>query len=60
MSISVKRISMELHIQSIQFKEAKKAPKMADLMGMSDEEFKFNKDYVDGILNGTIDPSKLQ
>ena len=33
---------------------------MADLLGMSDEEFKFNKDYVDGILNGTIDPSKLQ
>ena len=47
-------------VESIQFKEAKKAPKMADLLGMSDEEFKFNKDYVDGILNGTIDPSKLQ
>ena len=47
-------------VESIQFKDAKKAPKMADLMGMSDEEFKFNKDYVDGILNGTIDPSKLQ
>ena len=47
-------------VESIQFKDAKKAPKMADLLGMSDEEFKFNKDYVDGILNGTIDPSKLQ
>lgn len=47
-------------VESIQFKDAKKAPKMADLMGMSDEEFKFNKEYVDGILNGTIDPSKVQ
>ena len=47
-------------IESIQFKEAKKAPEMADLMGMSDEEFKFNREYLNGILNGTIDPSQLQ
>ena len=47
-------------VESIKFKDAKKAPEMSDLLGMSDEEFKFNKDYVDGILNGTIDPSKLQ
>ncbi|MBO5966156.1 MAG: hypothetical protein J6P91_03290 [Methanobrevibacter sp.] len=45
-------------VKSIQFKDAKKAPKMADLMGMSDEEFKFNREYLDGIFNGTIDPSQ--
>ena len=45
-------------VESIQFKDAKKAPKMADLMGMSDEEFKFNREYLDGIFNGTIDPSQ--
>ena len=45
-------------VGSIQFKDAKKAPKMADLMGMSDEEFKFNREYLDGIFNGTIDPSQ--
>ena len=45
-------------VESIQFKDAKKAPKMADLMGMSDEEFKFNREYIDGIFNGTIDPSQ--
>ena len=47
-------------VESIEFKDAKKAPKMADLMNMSDEEFEFNKEYVNGILNGTIDPSTLQ
>ena len=47
-------------VESIEFKDAKKAPKMADLLGMSDEEFEFNKEYVNGILNGTIDPSTLQ
>ena len=47
-------------VESIEFKDAKKAPKMADLMNMSDEEFEFNKEYVKGILNGTIDPSTLQ
>ena len=31
---------------------------MADLMGMSDGEFEFNREYVDGIFNGTIDPSQ--
>ena len=45
-------------VESIQFKDAKKAPKMADLMGMSDEEFKFNREYLDGIFNGTIDPTQ--
>lgn len=45
-------------IKSIEFKDAKKAPKMADLMGMSDEEFKFNREYLDGIFNGTIDPTQ--
>ena len=45
-------------VGSIQFKDGKKAPKMADLMGMSDEEFKFNREYLDGIFNGTIDPSQ--
>jgi len=45
-------------IKSIEFKDAKKAPKMADLMGMSDEEFEFNREYIDGIFNGTIDPSQ--
>ena len=45
-------------IKSIEFKDAKKAPKMADLMGMSDGEFEFNREYVDGIFNGTIDPSQ--
>ena len=45
-------------VGSIQFKDAKKVPKMADLMGMSDEEFKFNREYLDGIFNGTIDPSQ--
>ncbi|WP_298536210.1 hypothetical protein [uncultured Methanobrevibacter sp.] len=45
-------------INSIEFKDAKKAPKMADLMGMSDEEFEFNREYIDGIFNGTIDPSQ--
>ena len=47
-------------VESIQFKDAKKAPKMADLLGMSDEEFKFNREYIKGIFNGTIDPSTLQ
>ena len=45
-------------VESIQVKDAKKAPKMADLMGMSDEEFKFNREYLDGIFNGTIDPTQ--
>ena len=47
-------------VESIEFKEAKKAPKMADLLNMSDEEFEYNREYVNGILNGTIDPSELQ
>ncbi len=51
---------LEPMIESIEFKDAKKAPSMAELMNMSDEEFKYNEEYVDGILNGTIDPSTLQ
>ena len=47
-------------VESIEFKDAKKAPKMADLMNMSDEEFEFNREYIKGIFNGTIDPSTLQ
>ena len=33
---------------------------MADLLNMSDEEFKYNREYINGILNGTIDPNQLQ
>lgn len=51
---------LEPLIKSIEFKEAKKAPSMAEVMGMSDEEFKYNKEYVDGIFNGTIDPNQMQ
>ena len=47
-------------VESIEFKNSKKAPSMADVLNMSDEEFKFNKEYVDGIFNGTIDPSTMQ
>ena len=47
-------------VESIEFKDSKKAPKMSKILNMSDEEFKFNKDYVDGIFNGTIDPNELQ
>ena len=47
-------------VESIEFKDAKKAPKMADLLNMSDEEFEFNREYIKGIFNGTIDPSTLQ
>ena len=47
-------------VESIKFKDAKKAPKMADVMGMSDEEFEYNREYLNGILNGTIDPNELQ
>ena len=47
-------------LKSIQFKDAKKAPKMSSLLNMSDEEFKYNREYINGILNGTIDPSTLQ
>ena len=47
-------------IKSVEFKDSKKAPKMADLLNMSDEEFKYNREYINGILNGTIDPSQLQ
>ena len=47
-------------VKSIQFKDSKKAPEMYKVMNMSKEEFKYNKDYVDGIFNGTIDPSELQ
>ena len=47
-------------VESIEFKDAKKAPKMADILNMSDEEFEFNREYINGIFNGTIDPSTLQ
>lgn len=47
-------------IKSIQFKDSKKAPEMYTIMNMSKEEFEYNKEYVDGIFNGTIDPSELQ
>ena len=47
-------------IESVEFKEAKKAPKMADILNLSDEEFEFNREYVNGIFNGSIDPSQLQ
>ena len=47
-------------IKSVEFKDSKKAPKMADLLNMSDEEFKYNREYINGILNGTIDPNQLQ
>ena len=47
-------------IESVEFKQAKKAPKMADILNLSDEEFKFNREYVNGIFNGSIDPSQLQ
>ena len=47
-------------VESIKFKDAKKAPKMADVMGMSDEEFEYNREYLNGIFNGTIDPNELQ
>ena len=47
-------------IKSIEFKDSKKAPKMAELLNMSDEEFEFNREYINGIFNGTIDPSTLQ
>ena len=33
---------------------------MSSLLNMSDEEFKYNREYINGILNGTIDPSTLQ
>ncbi|MBE6513192.1 MAG: hypothetical protein E7Z75_08650 [Methanobrevibacter olleyae] len=45
-------------VESVEFKDAKKAPEMADLLGMSDEEFKFNREYLDGIFNGSIDPTQ--
>ena len=47
-------------LKSIQFKDAKKAPKMARILNMSDDEFEYNREYITGILNGTIDPSTLQ
>lgn len=47
-------------VESIEFKEAKKAPKMADILNMSDEEFEFNREYINGIFNGTIDPTAAQ
>ena len=47
-------------IESVEFKHAKKAPKMADILNLSDEEFEFNREYVNGIFNGSIDPSQLQ
>ena len=47
-------------IESVEFKEAKKAPKMADILNLSDEEFEFNREYVNGIFNGSIDPSQVQ
>ena len=47
-------------IESVEFKQAKKAPKMADILNLSDEEFEFNREYVNGIFNGSIDPSQLQ
>ena len=47
-------------IKSVEFKDSKKAPKMAELLNMSDEEFEFNREYINGIFNGTIDPSTLQ
>ena len=47
-------------IESVEFKQAKKAPKMADILNLSDEEFEFNREYVNGIYNGSIDPSQLQ
>ena len=47
-------------IKSIQFKDAKKAPEMYEVLNLSKEEFKFNQEYVNGILNGTIDPNQLQ
>lgn len=51
---------LEPMIESIEFKDAKKAPSVAKLLNMSDEEFKYNQEYVNGILNGTIDPSAHQ
>ena len=47
-------------IESVEFKEDKKAPIMADILNLSDEEFEFNREYVNGIFNGSIDPSQLQ
>lgn len=47
-------------VKSVQFKDASKAPEMHDLLNMSKEEYDFNKEYINGILNGTIDPSELQ
>lgn len=47
-------------VKSIEFKDSKKAPTMAELLNMSDEEFKYNQEYINGIFNGTIDPSTLQ
>lgn len=47
-------------IKSIEFKDSSGAPTMAELLNLSEEEFKFNNDYVKGILNGTIDPSQIQ
>ena len=47
-------------IKCVEFKDSKKAPKMAELLNMSDEEFEFNREYINGIFNGTIDPSTLQ
>ena len=47
-------------IESVEFKKAKKAPKMADILNLSDEEFEFNREYVNGIFNGSIDPSQVQ
>ena len=47
-------------IESVEFKQAKKAPKMADILNLSDEEFEFNREYVNGIFNGSIDPSQVQ
>lgn len=47
-------------IKSIEFKDAKKAPSMAEILNMSDEEFEYNREYINGIFNGTIDPNELQ
>lgn len=41
-------------IKSIEFKDSKKAPEMYEIMNMSKEEFKFNREYVDKIFSGEI------
>ena len=52
--------NIEPLVKSIEFKDSKKAPEMYDILNMSKEEFEFNREYINGILNGTIDPSQLQ